>query len=66
MHDIRVPDVVGEVTGWRAWQLVGTIRVPRLMSINAAGRVGVTAGREIFLLSRERPGRRYLDDARRR
>lgn len=36
----RVPDVIGEMIGWRAWQLVGSVRVPRLMSINAAGRVG--------------------------
>jgi hypothetical protein len=36
----RAPDVIGEVTGWRAWQIVGSLRVPRLMSINAAARVG--------------------------
>jgi hypothetical protein len=38
---IRIPDVVGEVTGWRAWQIDWCGRVPRLFSINAAGRVGL-------------------------
>jgi len=33
--DLRVPDFVGEVTGWRAWKRVGTIMVPRLMSVTA-------------------------------
>jgi hypothetical protein len=37
MSEPRVPDVAGEALGWRAWQLVGTLKVPRLMSINAAG-----------------------------
>ncbi len=31
--DVRVPDVVGEVNGWRAWRLVGTKTLPRLMSV---------------------------------
>ncbi len=35
--DFRVPDVVGEAVGWRAWNVVGSLRVPRLMSINQAG-----------------------------
>lgn len=38
--DVRIPDVVGEVTGWRAWQRVGTLMVPRLMSVTAT-RFGV-------------------------
>lgn len=36
--DVRVPDVVGEVIGWRAWELVGTDETPRLMSVNAMAR----------------------------
>jgi hypothetical protein len=35
LDGIRIPDVVGEITGWRAWQRVGTISVPRLMSVTA-------------------------------
>ena len=38
--DLRIPDVMGEIGGWRAWQIVGTLAVPRLMSVNAASRVG--------------------------
>lgn len=34
---IVIPDVVGEVEGWRAWQIVGPTREPRL--------AGCTAGR---------------------
>jgi hypothetical protein len=37
VSEFRVPDVIGEVVGWRAWNVVGTMRVPRLMSINQAG-----------------------------
>jgi len=33
--DLRIPDVVGEVSGWRAWKRVGSILVPRLMSVTA-------------------------------
>jgi hypothetical protein len=33
--DVRIPDVVGEVSGWRAWRLVGTSKTPRLMSVTA-------------------------------
>lgn len=40
MGDLRIPDRLGEVSGWRAWQIVGTLATPRLMSVNAAGRVG--------------------------
>lgn len=32
---MRVPDIVGEVTAWRAWELVGTVKLPRLMSVTA-------------------------------
>ena len=39
-HSDRIPDVLGEVSGWRAWQIVGTLAFPRLMSVNAASRVG--------------------------
>jgi hypothetical protein len=40
MPDDRIPDVMGEVVGWRAWQVVGTLKLPRLMSVNAARTVG--------------------------
>lgn len=40
LDGVRVPDVVGEIVGWRAWQVVGTMRLPRLMSVNAAHTVG--------------------------
>jgi hypothetical protein len=30
--DLVVPDRIGEVLGWRAWQLVGDVEFPRLMS----------------------------------
>lgn len=33
--DVRIPDFVGEVSGWRAWQLVGGKLHPRLMSVTA-------------------------------
>lgn len=33
--DLRIPDVVGEVVGWRAWKRVGSMMVPRLMSVTA-------------------------------
>ena len=32
--EIRIPDVVGEIVGWRAWDAVGTERCPRLQSVN--------------------------------
>jgi hypothetical protein len=32
-----VPDVVGEVVGWRAWQVVGDERLPLLASVTHAG-----------------------------
>jgi hypothetical protein len=34
---IRVPDTMVEPVGWRAWNVVGSMRTPRLMSINQAG-----------------------------
>jgi hypothetical protein len=41
---VRVPDVVGEVSGWRAWKVVGTKAVPRLMSVTqSAHGMGVNA-----------------------
>jgi hypothetical protein len=31
--DLRVPDVFGEVVGWRAWEIRGSEREPRLVSV---------------------------------
>jgi hypothetical protein len=33
--EIRIPDMVGEVIAWRAWELVGTEQTPRLASVTA-------------------------------
>ena len=33
--DLRVPDVLGEIIAWRAWELVGTEQTPRLASVTA-------------------------------
>ncbi len=33
--EIRVPDVFGEILGWRAWELVGGDLHPRLRSVTA-------------------------------
>jgi hypothetical protein len=35
MSELVVPDAFGEVSGWRAWNIVGTLRFPRLQSVNA-------------------------------
>ena len=35
--DLRIPDVVGEVSGWRAWHIIGTLAVPRLQSVTHRG-----------------------------
>jgi hypothetical protein len=35
LSGIRIPDYLGEVSGWRAWKRVGTPAVPRLMSVTA-------------------------------
>lgn len=34
--DVRIPDVLGEVLAWRAWELVGTEQTPRLASVTAS------------------------------
>lgn len=31
--ELRVPDVVGEIVGWRAWKIIGSEREPRLFSV---------------------------------
>lgn len=42
--DIRVPDVIGEVVAWRAWQIVGDLDFPRLESATqSSARSGVDA-----------------------
>ena len=42
--DLRVPDIVGELVGWRAWELVGDAYFPRLMSaVQKASSVGAQA-----------------------
>lgn len=33
--DERMPDVLGEIIAWRAWQIVGTEQTPRLASVTA-------------------------------
>lgn len=35
LEDLRIPDVVGEISGYRAWRVEWCGRVPRLFSINA-------------------------------
>lgn len=42
MSAVAVPDVIGEIIGWRAWTVVEPkSRHPRLRSANAAGTVGI-------------------------
>ena len=38
---IRIPDVAGELLGWRAWMVVGTGPYTRLQSVNAHEAFGV-------------------------
>jgi hypothetical protein len=33
--ELRVPDMIGEVIAWRAWQIVGPAQTPRLASVTA-------------------------------
>lgn len=33
MSDLRVPDVLGEIVGWRAWRVIGTPKFPMLASV---------------------------------
>jgi hypothetical protein len=37
LSDVIVPDVVGEVVGWRAWTVGGTDRLPILRSVTHSG-----------------------------
>jgi hypothetical protein len=37
--DDRIPDVIGEVVGWRAWKVVGGLTFPLLASVTHAGTV---------------------------
>jgi hypothetical protein len=41
MTDIVVPDVAGEILGWRAWKVVGNGPYTRLQSVNAHEMFGV-------------------------
>lgn len=31
--EVAIPDVLGEIVGWRAWQIIGNRHVPRLRSV---------------------------------
>lgn len=33
MNDDRAPDVVGELVGWRAWRVIGSVQLPMLASV---------------------------------
>ena len=35
-----VPDIVGEIVGWRAWDTVGSERCPRLQSVSWKQAIG--------------------------
>lgn len=49
--DFRVPDVIGEILGYRAWNIEWCGRVPRLFSITAGG-FGVDIGDTLWPTNR--------------
>jgi len=39
MNEIVVPDVVGEITGYRAWKVIGSLKLPMLASVTHSGTI---------------------------